>query len=139
MRRFFLLLTFILAIGCGTEKVSRNHFPIIKANLYKLQVAVKEKNLAQIDSLLSVKILDKKQSSDSLIKFVYGVDGSFQFRQFGNAEIIHSNNQARIDCYVMDSTGSTERPMVFFLTVEHEMWLFSAFDEKKESDSLRFE
>ena len=129
----------ILVIGCGTEKVSRNHFPIIKANLYKLQVAVQEKNLAQIDSLLSVKIFDKKQSSDSLIRFVYDNVDNFQFTQFGNAEIVHSNEQARIDCYVMDSTGSVDRPMVFFLAVEHDLWLFTAFDEKKEADSLRFE
>ena len=144
MRRYLsyiviLVFVLIIAVGCGKEKVARNHFPIIKANIYTLQIAVKEKNIAQIDSLLSVKILDKNQSSDSLLRFVYGDANNFKFVQFGNAEIVHTNDKARVDCYIMDSTSSHDRPFVLFLSYENDLWLFSSFKEKSATDSLKLD
>ncbi len=133
---FFILLIYT---GCGEKKINRDYIPMLKENLYKLQVAVKDKNIVQIDSLLSVKILSKKQGSDSLLRFIYGRDNSFDFVQFGNAEIVYTNKKARIDCYVMDSTSSSDRPIVFFLEYDHDLWLFTSFTEKSDTDKLKLD
>ena len=90
-----------------------------------------------IDSVLSPKILEKKQSSDSLVRFVYGDDYSFAFEQFGGAEIAYVMEKGRIDCHIMNSTHTRERPIVFYIAYEHDMWLITSFEEGKvEADSL---
>lgn len=134
-----LLVGMVLPTGCGKKKINRDYIPILKDNLYKLQMAVKDQNLAQIDSLLSVKVIKKKLSSDSLIRFIYGADYNFGFVQFGNAEIVYTNEKARIDCYLMDSTSSHDRPIVFFLELDHDLWLFTSFLDETKTDSLRLD
>lgn len=134
---FIPFLMLLMYTGCGEKKINRDYIPILKKNLYKLQMAVKDKNISQIDSLLSVKVLRKKQSSDSLLHFVYGSDNSFDFVQFGNAEIVYTNKKARIDCYIMDSTSSFNRPIVLFLEYDHDLWLFTSFADESKTDSLQ--
>ncbi len=134
-----LIVSVSIVIGCGEKIIDRNYIPILKENLFKLQVAVREQQLAQIDSLMSVKVLDKKQGSDSLIRFIYGENDDFDFVQFGNAEIVYTNEKARIDCYVMDSTKSNDRPIVFFLELQHDLWLFTSFEDAAKTDSLQLD
>ncbi len=136
---FIPFLMLLIYTGCGEKKINRDYIPMLKGNLYKLQMAVKDKNISQIDSLLSVKVLSKKQSSDSLLRFVYGGDNSFDFVQFGNAEIVYTNKKARIDCYIMDSTSSNDRPVVFFLEYDHDLWLFTSFADRLQSDSMKLD
>jgi len=84
----------LLAIGCGPEKTpSRNQFPIIQETVFTLQEAVKDRRLAAIDSLMSLKILDKGQSSDSLVRYCFGPADDFAFRQFGRCEIRYTDEQ----------------------------------------------
>lgn len=131
MKKLIIVTIFLtaIAVGCGERSPKRDHIPLIKNNLLKLQNAVKELNRAAIDSLLSVSILDKNQSSDSLLSFVYGEDFSFVFEQFGMAEIFYTTKQGRIDCYIMDSTRTKERPFVLFIAYEHDKWLFTSFEK----------
>lgn len=127
----------LFVAGCGKETPNRDHIPLIKKSLFRLQTGVKEQNLALIDSVLSPKILDKSQSSDSLLKYVYGPGNTFSFEQFGNAEMTYLMEKGRIDCYLMDSTHMSDRPFVLFLALEHDMWLFTSFAPGKiEQDSL---
>ncbi len=118
-----------LMAGCSTKSPDRNQIPVLRKRLFALQQAVQEQNRAALDSLLSVQILARKQSSDSLLNFVYGADGAFAFRQFELGEIIYTDNKARIDCYVMDTTGRRDRPIVLTLVNEHDMWLLKHFEE----------
>ena len=118
----------LLAAGCSEETPSRDHIPLLKERVYLLQQAVKEKNRAAIDSLLSPKILSYQQGSDSLFSFVYGSDNRFVFERFGNCEIIYTSDKARIDCFVMDSTGRTDRPIVFTFVHKHDLWLLKRFE-----------
>jgi len=118
----------LLAAGCSKETPSRDHIPILKQRVYLLQQAVKEKNHAVIDSLLSPKILSYKQDSDSLLRFVYGLDDRFAFERFGNCEIVYTSDKARIDCFVMDSTDRKDRPIVFTFIHKHDLWLLKRFE-----------
>ena len=124
-----IIVTTVFLLGCSERTPKRDHIPTIKNNLLKLQTSVKEYNRSAIDSLLSVSILDKDQSSDSLLSFVYGSDRAFLFEQFGMAEFFYTNKQGRIDCYIMDSTRTKDRPLVLFIAYEHDKWLFTSFKE----------
>ncbi|MDF1545700.1 MAG: hypothetical protein P1R58_11425 [bacterium] len=122
-------LAALLVSGCGkADTPSRDHIDSLRQQVYKLQVAVAEKNRVAVDSLLSVEILDYDQDSDSLLSFVYGKDAGFSFTQFGEAEIVYTDDKARVDCFVMDSTSSHERPVTFTLVLDDDNWLFKKFE-----------
>lgn len=118
----------ILIIGGCTEKSpKRDQIPLLRAQLLNLQTAVKNQNPAAIDSLLSVRTISKKQGADSLLSFVYGPDGNYPFERFGNYSIVYTKDRARIECYIMDSSAQTGRPVTLYLAHEHDMWLFTGF------------
>ncbi|RKX22221.1 MAG: hypothetical protein DRP35_02475 [Candidatus Zixiibacteriota bacterium] len=140
-----ILVTLILLLaswsGCKEKTPSRDYIPEIKNQLFKLQQAVKQKNRAAIDSLLSVEMLDEKLTSDSLLQFVYNIPeryDAFEFEQFGGANIIYSFDIAQIDCFIMDSTHLKDRPIVFKLILDDKVWLFREFKEGviETSDSI---
>lgn len=110
---------------------------MLKERIYALQVAVKEKNRAAIDSLLSIKIKSNQQSSDSLLSFVYGQSGDFPFERFGDCSIGYTDARALVDCFVMDSSATQDRPMILYWVYEHDLWLLKRFEAgKMPSDSI---
>lgn len=129
-----MLLVGVVIAGCGEKKPpSRDYIPLIRTRLNDLQLAVKDRDRARIDSMLSVQILDIKQSSDSLLSFVYGPNNDFAFERFGDAEIFYTDKKARIDAYIMDSTSATDRPVTFTLVLEYDMWLLKRFEIRTDS------
>ena len=132
MKSLLPILALLLLFGCSKRTPKRTHIPILKDKLFTLQTAVKEKNRAAIDSLLSPLVLKKQQSSDSLLSLVYGSDGSFAFENFGGADIFYTLDKARVKCYIMDSTHTTDRELVFYYVFDHEMWLISSFKAGEE-------
>ena len=124
---FSLLMT--LGGGCNEETPSRDHIPVLRQQLYNLQEAIRTKDRVLLDSLLSVQILSNKQNSDSLLSFVFNYnDRYFPFERFGDYVISYTEDKARIDCYIMDSTSALERPIVLTLVYEHDMWLLKRFE-----------
>lgn len=123
-----LMACLFLLVGCDAEPPSRNHIPVLKKQLFRLQEAVMAQNRAAIDSLLSVQILSVDQNSDSLLRFTYGDDGSFAFRQFATGGIVYTNETAQIDCFIMDSTQTRDRSMILTFVYEHDQWLLKRFE-----------
>ena len=122
--------------GCAEKTTpSRDHIPLIKEKLSYLQSGVLSQNPAVIDSVLSVKILDIGQSSDSLLKFIYGADNSFAFEVFGEPVIIYTDKVAMIECYLMDSTRTKNRPMTLLFSYDDEIWLLSRFEVRGAGES----
>lgn len=114
--------------GCGEEMTPpRNQIPAIKKVVYALQERVKARDRAAIDSLLSAKILDNKQSGDSLLSFVYGPTGDFAFEQFGSCDIAYTREIAEASCFVMDSTHAKDRPIRLSFIKDDTLWLLTAF------------
>ena len=124
-----VLVGLVLIVGgCGQEELpSRDQIPILKQNLYALEQAVDTRNRVAIDSLLSVEILDAGQDSDSLLRFVYGLSDDFPFYRLGNYDIFYSNDIAVINCYIMDSTEQTNRPLRLQYKHNQELWLLKEF------------
>ena len=116
-------------LGCSEQKPpSRGHIPILKQRLFDLQEAIKANNPVAIDSIMSVEALSLGLDSDSLIRFVYGPAGDFAFTQLGNANFFYTNNKARIDCYIMDSTAGTDRPVSLTFILDGDLWLLKRFE-----------
>ena len=137
MNRHFCRITIAvfavaLALGCVPEEddtISRDEIPVLQARLYALEQGILNQDRAAIDSLLSVEILDIDQSSDSLLSFVYGPDQDFPFYRLGDYEIVYNEEFAIIDCYVMDSTQSNDRPIKFTFKSDDGLWLLRKFEE----------
>lgn len=132
------VLLFLL-ISCGPEKPpSRDHIPILQQRLYALEQGLVAQDRAAIDSLLSVKILDYGQDSDSLLRSVYGADGTWPFYRLGDYDFFYGNTIAVINCYIMDSTEQSDRPLKLTYELDEELWLLVRFGVG-EIDSSSFE
>ncbi len=126
----------VCLMGCAEQSTpSRDHIPLIKEKLSFLQNGVLAKNPAAIDSVLSLKILDNGQSSDSLLKFIYGPDNGFAFKFFGEPMIIYTDKVAMIECYAMDSTKTKNRPVTLLFSYDNEIWLLSKFEKRGAGES----
>ncbi|MEW5993804.1 MAG: hypothetical protein AB1744_05335 [Candidatus Zixiibacteriota bacterium] len=128
-----LFLLSAMVISCSEETPPREHIPVLKQQVYRLQEAVKARDGAAIDSLLSPEILSVKQSSDSLLRFVYGPEDDFAFERFGDCEIVYTADMARIDCFVMDSAARMDRPIVLTFVYKHDLWLLKRFEAGRAS------
>ena len=123
---WILASLFILA-GCGGETTpNRNQIPHLKSALFELQGAVQSKNTASIDSMLSGKL--EQSGADSLLSFVYGSEAGFAFKQFGRNVIAYTDDNARIDCFIMDSTQNEDRPISFSLAFDGGRWVFTRIE-----------
>jgi hypothetical protein len=127
-----LLLTATIAVlvlaGCGAEELpSRDQIPILRKRVYALEEGIRQRSRASIDSLLSVDILDLKEDSDSLLKFVYGADGRFEFKGLGDYTIFFSKEIGVVDCFIMDSTGRFDRPLRLTYKLDDKVWLLTEF------------
>ena len=132
VRHKFLATTIILIfslLACDAEPPPQEHFPLIKEKLLALQDAVRDKDMAALDSLISVEMIKIKLDKDSLINFIYGADNSYAFERFGNYEIRYTSDKARVDCYLMDSTGTMDRPATLtFILEDDDRWLLKRFE-----------
>lgn len=123
------LLATLASCGGEEEPPSRDVFPVIKDRLFTLQEAVRQRNLATIDSLLSSDAAEKGMDADSLLEFVYGADDSFPFERFGDYDIVHTDRIAQVICYIMDSTADSTRPMRFLFAPRGDgNWLIRSFE-----------
>jgi len=109
--------------------------PILQNKLFHLQEAIRSRNRAALDSLLSLQMLAIGQNSDSLLSFVYGPNDGFAFERLGDYEIFYTNDKARIDCFMMDISAVHDRPIILTFVFEHDMWLLKRFEPGQDSTS----
>ena len=126
--------------GCGEEgPPSRDQIPVLRRDLFALEEGIRHRNRAEIDSLLSVKILDAGQGSDSLLAFVYGPDNAFPFFRLGNYDIFYTEQMALINCFIMDSSENDDRPVKLTYSREDTLWLLKQFGPGDPPDSTEAE
>lgn len=120
----------LLFASCGKERTpSRDHYPVLKDNVFYLQQAVAAKDRATLDSLMRADKLDRSLSVDSLLSFVFGPRGDYPFEVFGDCEIIYTDQKARIDCWIMDSTRTQNRPITFtYVNADDTLWWVKRFE-----------
>lgn len=127
--KFVGLVLLLAVVGCGPDELpSRDHIPVLKQRLYALEQGLVAGDRAALDSMMSVKILDIGQDSDSLLRFVYGADGRWPFHRLGDYNIFFSNKIAVINCYIMDTTEQRDRPLKLMYELDDQLWLLTRFD-----------
>ena len=129
------VVSLVLLSACEKKMPSRDHMPVLRQRLFQLQEAISSRERVAIDSLLSLQMLAVGQSSDSLLSFVYGSHDGFAFERLGDYEIFYTNDKARIDCFVMDSSAVHDRPIVLTFVFEHDMWLLKRFEPGQDSSN----
>ena len=125
------MVTSVLLTSCADKKPPRAHIPKLKKQVFELQEAIKSQDRAKLDSLLSTRILDHEQNSDSLIQFCFDGFNNFAFSRLGDCEIVYTNDQALARCFIMDSTSSHDRPIDLSFVYEHDLWLLTFFEPGK--------
>jgi len=130
MIRKFLTFAFLgILVGCGGEDLpSRDEIPILRQRVHAVEQAIASANPAVLDSLLSVEMLDEGQSSDSLLSFVYGPERDFSFYRLGDCSIFYTKNLAVVDCFVMDSTETSDHPIKLHFKKYDDVWLLKKFE-----------
>jgi hypothetical protein len=133
MNRYSRLLVIgagaLVVSGCFDKTPDRNYFPLIKRQIVELQTAVKNRDRVPLEKLL-VSDYASRGGADSVVQFAFGTDPSFQFAAFSKAEILYTNDRARVDCVIVDSTGRELRPAT--LTFEHvnNAWLLKRIEPR---------
>ena len=124
-----ILLVALIGPACDKpEPPTREHFPVIRQQLSSLQEAVRLRDKAAIDSILTPGLRDSDDGAEALLAFVYGEKGSFEFDVFGDYEIVYTNKRARADCYIMDGSASHDRPVTFTFELKNDQWLLKRFE-----------
>ena len=119
--------------GCEKRKPpAREHFPMIKEQVNRLQAAVRLRDRAAIDSILTPSMRGREDGADALLTFVYGPDGDLAFDVFGEYDIVYTHKRARVDCFIMDSTAARGRPVTFTFELKDDQWLLKRFEVTEE-------
>lgn len=119
---------FGLAVSCGEKKLpARTEIPLIKAAVSKVEAAVRDRNQAALDSLMSVRMLDKQLTSDSLISFVWGHIPIQRFARFSDCDIRFTNTNAQCDCSITDDLGAANGGIHLIFSYEEKRWLLFEF------------
>ncbi len=122
---FFLV---VLAISCAKEKLpARTEIPLIKAAISQVETAVRERNRPALDSLMSVRMLDKNLTSDSLLSFVWGSIPIQRFARFSDCDISFTNTSAQCNCQITDDAGKTNGGIRLLFSYEDKRWLLLEF------------
>lgn len=125
----FAALTVLMAASCQEQTPNRDFIPVLKQQVYALQEAVKGADRARLDSLM-IDDLREQNGADSLIRFVGGADGRFQFAQFAQCEILYNDDKARADCVLLDSAGQAGPAVTLTMVNKQGKWLLKRFEEK---------
>ncbi|MFZ1684504.1 MAG: hypothetical protein WAU88_10300 [Candidatus Zixiibacteriota bacterium] len=117
----------LLAGSCVEKTPNRDYYPAIKAQIVELQNAVKKRDRGPLEKLLTTDYA-AQGGADSVVQFSFGTDPSFVFQAYSRAEIIYTNDRARVDCVVIDTAGQVLRPAS--LTFEHvnNAWLLKRIE-----------
>ncbi len=119
---------FIISGGCDKTTPGHDQAPIIRQQIGKLYASLMARNLTALDSLVSGDLTDDGLSIDSLITFVWGAEGEKRFDHLGPSEIIYNKKKARVDCALIDSSGSAYLNVTWTLVNENETWLLKRFE-----------
>jgi hypothetical protein len=118
-----LLILIVVLAGCNEKTPDRDHIPVLRQTLLNLQEAVRIQDRYALDTLVTGSQSKRTRVIDSLISFVYGERGTLAFERFGDYDIFYNRSLANIDCFIMDKTGSRDRPVALLFVLDDNRWL----------------
>ncbi len=120
----------LLLFSCSRKNPPRDEIPVIKDLLGRFERAVKEKNAAGIDSLMSAGSLELGYSSRRILSEIYPDSVKSTFYTFGKRSFAYTKDIASVDCFIMADSTDSGRPVEITLVKSHDMWLIKRFDLK---------
>lgn len=125
-----LLLAVIFALlSCAEKNPPRDEIPLIKDLLGKIDRAVRDRNAAQIDSLMIADALKLGYNSETVLKDVYPEDTS-TFYTFGRREFFYTEDKGVVNCFIMADSADSGRPVEMTLVKANDHWYLKRFDLK---------
>lgn len=124
-----LTLALLASSGCVKKNPPRDEIPIIKDFLARLEISVKAKNAAAIDSLIIADALEQGYSSTRILDEVYR-EPDTSFYTFGQREFFYTKDRAVVTCKIMAVENCIGRPLEMTLIKVGDRWLLKKFDLK---------
>ena len=127
--KILLVTVLLFAYGCNQKETlpARTEIPIIKDQLSKIETGVRLHSQASLDSLMSVKMIERQLTSDSLIRAVWNSVPLGRFGRFSDCEVSYSDNIAQCDCGIADETGKRQAGILLTFTRDEKLWLLREF------------
>jgi len=121
--KYFVILTLwaLVLLSCDSPReISREEIPAIKAGLAALEAAIKARDLAGLDTLLSPEAADAGVTARTVMDFVCGAGGN-EFAGFSDRQFFYRGDAARVDCRLM-MISSEERRITLTLRKGENGW-----------------
>jgi len=129
----FLMIGSIFLAGCQEETPSRDEIPHIKDLIGSFETALKDRNTAAIDSLLSAQILEENLNSSIIIEKIYERTEEDSLYSLGSREFFYIKDRAVVNANVISSsTDSTGPPVEITLMKSGDQWLIKNIEFDKE-------
>ncbi len=125
------IMTILLALSCSREKnPPRDEISLIKDTMGYFELAVKDKNVGAMDSLLSNDAAGLGYSAQKILSEVYPDSATSTFYSFGKRSFAYTKDKAAVDCFIMADSTDIGRPVSVTLVKSHDKWLIKRFDLK---------
>jgi len=126
-----LVFLMSLVLSCGREKnPPRDEIPVIKDALGHFEIAVRAKNMAAMDSLMSPEAKKLGYSPQSILLMVYPDSTESTFYSFGSRSFAYVKDKAAVDCFILTDSTDNGRPIAITLVKSQNKWLIKRFDLK---------
>lgn len=123
-----VICQFMLISSCSEKKLpARAEIPLIKVAISRIEGAVRDRNQAALDSLMSIQMLERNLTSDSLISFVWGQIPIQRFARFSDCDIRFTNANAQCNCLITDDIGASNGGIQLQFSYEDKRWLLFQF------------
>jgi hypothetical protein len=120
----------LLIIACSEKGPSRDEIPLIRTLLAEFETAVKEQNIAKLDSLITAEAVPLGYSPQKILENIYGSDLSGEFYTFGDREFLYVEDKGKVTCTIKADSLDTGRPVEITLVKISDSWLIKRFDLK---------
>ncbi len=129
---FFGIIAIILIplFYCGEESPSRDEIPLIRELLGKFEAAVRDRNVAAMDSLIAVDAVELGYSSEKILSDIYSVSDSNTFYKFGSREFFYTRKKGSVHCMILSDSTDSGHPAEITVIKKGEDWFVKRFDLK---------
>jgi hypothetical protein len=123
------ILLILLGLSCSREKnPPRDEIPLIKDTMGYFELAVKDKNVAAMDSLMSDDAAGLGYSAQKILSEIYPDSAASTFYSFGKRSFAYTKDKAAVDCFIMADSTDVGRPVSITLVKSQNKWLIKRFD-----------
>jgi len=127
---YFLIPVVLFLSSCAEKNPPRDEIPSIKNSLALFQMALTERNMAAIDTLLAPEADENGLNYQSALDLAYNSGQDTAFHSFGGREFFFTGKRAVVTCSIKNKPSDSGRPVEIQLRKKKDRWLISGFSTK---------